>query len=312
MVRREPRSRGGVWAVVARALINEVPFPAALVDHEGRVRLANARLGEALECAEPIVEGARWEGLLGASFVPSRCPLARMVEGAPVSPSRCGCVALRRDGRWLWVTVEDTALVGAPAGYVLRRVTHRRVGDGAGPPPAYIEISARISLAAADFGRFLGPVTTRPTVCALEVAAAGPDARCYQALFERTEPCPDCPARELDGPERLGVVRRGGPKDTCALVSATRIDADSADVTARLLTGDMLADLLRVRVHAMALRVGLSAREREVFDLVLLGRTVADAAAALGISSRTVKFHLANLMAKLGAESRSDLLRLLL
>lgn len=55
---------------------------------------------------------------------------------------------------------------------------------------------------------------------------------------------------------------------------------------------------------------GLTAREREVLELLLLGRTHEDIAVALGISERTSKFHQANLLAKLGAESRMDLLRL--
>lgn len=55
---------------------------------------------------------------------------------------------------------------------------------------------------------------------------------------------------------------------------------------------------------------GLTAREREVLELLLLGRTHEDIAVALGISERTSKFHQANLLEKLGAESRMDLLRL--
>jgi DNA-binding NarL/FixJ family response regulator len=54
----------------------------------------------------------------------------------------------------------------------------------------------------------------------------------------------------------------------------------------------------------------LTEREREVLDLLLLGRTHEDIAELLGISERTSKFHQANLLTKLGAESRLDLLRL--
>lgn len=56
----------------------------------------------------------------------------------------------------------------------------------------------------------------------------------------------------------------------------------------------------------------LTEREREVLDLLLLGRTHEDIAQLLGISERTSKFHQANLLTKLGAESRLDLLRLFL
>jgi DNA-binding NarL/FixJ family response regulator len=56
----------------------------------------------------------------------------------------------------------------------------------------------------------------------------------------------------------------------------------------------------------------LTTREREVLDLLLLGRTHEDIGTLLGISERTSKFHQANLLNKLGAESRLDLLRLFL
>jgi DNA-binding NarL/FixJ family response regulator len=56
----------------------------------------------------------------------------------------------------------------------------------------------------------------------------------------------------------------------------------------------------------------LTDREREVLDLLLLGRTHEDIAVALGISERTARFHQTNLLEKLGAESRLDLMRLFL
>jgi DNA-binding NarL/FixJ family response regulator len=59
-------------------------------------------------------------------------------------------------------------------------------------------------------------------------------------------------------------------------------------------------------------QANLTSREREVLDLLLLGRTHEDIAEVLGISERTSKFHQANLLQKLGAESRFDLLRLFL
>lgn len=56
----------------------------------------------------------------------------------------------------------------------------------------------------------------------------------------------------------------------------------------------------------------LTDREREVLDLLLLGRTHEDIAVVLGITARTARFHQSNLLDKLGAESRMDLIRLFL
>lgn len=73
-----------------------------------------------------------------------------------------------------------------------------------------------------------------------------------------------------------------------------------------------LDELLTDRRERLIAAAGLSEREREVLDLLLLGRSHCDIAAALGISERTSKFHLGNILAKLGAESRADLPRLFL
>jgi DNA-binding NarL/FixJ family response regulator len=57
-------------------------------------------------------------------------------------------------------------------------------------------------------------------------------------------------------------------------------------------------------------RACLTPRERSVLDLVMIGHTHDEIARELGITERTSRFHQANLLAKLGAESRLDLLRL--
>lgn len=53
----------------------------------------------------------------------------------------------------------------------------------------------------------------------------------------------------------------------------------------------------------------LSARERQVLELVAEGRTNAEVAALLAVSVRTVEAHRANLMAKLGVHGPQELLR---
>jgi len=73
-----------------------------------------------------------------------------------------------------------------------------------------------------------------------------------------------------------------------------------------------LPEMVAARVSQLADRGGLSSRERQVLDLLLLGRTMEEIALVLEISPRTVKFHQANVLDKLGAESRLDLLRLIL
>jgi DNA-binding CsgD family transcriptional regulator len=50
----------------------------------------------------------------------------------------------------------------------------------------------------------------------------------------------------------------------------------------------------------------LSAREREVLQMVAAGSGNKEIAAKLGISEHTVKFHVASILGKLGAESRTE------
>lgn len=64
-------------------------------------------------------------------------------------------------------------------------------------------------------------------------------------------------------------------------------------------------------IDRLGAQKSLTRREREVFFWLLLGHRYEDIASVLGIRQRTAKFHAANLLEKLGLESRYDLARLL-
>lgn len=53
----------------------------------------------------------------------------------------------------------------------------------------------------------------------------------------------------------------------------------------------------------------LTAREQEVLKMVVLGHTNKEIASALGITVKTVETHKANVMEKLGIDSRAELVR---
>ena len=66
----------------------------------------------------------------------------------------------------------------------------------------------------------------------------------------------------------------------------------------------------RERADACALLATLSPREREVLDLLVLGKANKEVADQLGLSTRTVEGHRARLMEKLACGSLAELVRL--
>lgn len=72
------------------------------------------------------------------------------------------------------------------------------------------------------------------------------------------------------------------------------------------------SEMLRERLDDLARQASLTDREREVFELLVLGRSANEMATVLGITTRTVKFHQQRVLEKIGADSRLDILRLLL
>src|SRR5690606_27784153 len=71
------------------------------------------------------------------------------------------------------------------------------------------------------------------------------------------------------------------------------------------------ADIHRL-TQALVQRYGLTERERETLELILRGLQNIEIAAMLDISGNTVKYHVRNLLTKLGMESRTELFRSLL
>lgn len=61
----------------------------------------------------------------------------------------------------------------------------------------------------------------------------------------------------------------------------------------------------------MSEQTGFSKKEDEVVDLLLQGKSNKQIAARLGITSRTVEFHLTNIYQKMGVASRSEAILML-
>jgi len=72
---------------------------------------------------------------------------------------------------------------------------------------------------------------------------------------------------------------------------------------------DVMLEGHRGRMKDSTPSVRLTAREREVLQLLAEGMSVKEAAAALGLSPRTIEFHRYNLAAKLGLKTVAELAR---
>lgn len=133
--------------------------------------------------------------------------------------------------------------------------------------------------------------------------------RCYSALKGRERPCKNCPAleRRTEGSRTCVLATRGRAYE---VVTAEFRPDETAWLHASPVDEALVTDLLRARIGLLTDDAKLSERERDVLRLMLEGVALGDVGRQLGITTRTAKFHMANVLRKLGAESRMDLLRL--
>lgn len=109
---------------------------------------------------------------------------------------------------------------------------------------------------------------------------------------------------------RLGATPTDGRVETAPFAQASPVEhlAVNGVPSSDAESGRMV---LREHANRIAARVRLSRREHEVLLEVLGGRTNPEIASRLGISIRTVKFHLQNLVTKCGVKGRAGLTALL-
>ncbi len=128
----------------------------------------------------------------------------------------------------------------------------------------------------------------------------------------------DVLARVAEAAPRLAVVMVTGHGDVPLAVAAMK--AGAVDFVEKPVRVDALSPIIEAAIGAKAPddpalmdRIAdLTAREREVLDLLVLGRANKEIARALGISPRTAEVHRARVMRKMEADSLSHLVRMAL
>jgi two-component system response regulator FixJ len=134
----------------------------------------------------------------------------------------------------------------------------------------------------------------------------------------------DLQARLIEKDVQLPVIFLTGHADVAKAVRAMKQGAidflekpfDDEVLLSRVeyaLTKGALQSHRKAERDRFAERLGqLTPRERKALNLIVAGRTNREIADLLHISARTVEVHRARLMKKLGAESLSDLVRMVL
>ena len=133
---------------------------------------------------------------------------------------------------------------------------------------------------------------------------------------KRRRICMVAVAERLDEPTSFLLLRCGAKglldfHDTIGqLPTAVEVVARGGFWVPRPIMSRFVEETLKSARHRTVVppRGGLSARQREVRDLLLENLSNREIAARLNMSERTVKFHVSNLLSKFGVKRRADLI----
>jgi DNA-binding NarL/FixJ family response regulator len=148
----------------------------------------------------------------------------------------------------------------------------------------------------------------RPAVALVDLAM--PELDGAAAIAQLRDVAPETRALVLtafDSDERIiGAIQAGARGYLLKGAPRAEIFAAVREVAAG---GSLLQPPVAARLVARVARPdppALTARELEVLRLVAQGRANKEVAAALGVTERTVKFHLSAIMSRLGAANRTE------
>jgi DNA-binding CsgD family transcriptional regulator len=308
---RSPTHRDGasasvpVWWSAGQMVVDRHPVPAMVIDSTDRIRAVNRLLAESPTLPASAVIGQPWieawpfdaEAAKTASDALAR---ARHNEIAHATLS-----ITTPQGDTVITFFELSALGTAPEGVVIATVLSTRIVPKTPSVPAATGIHYEVEI---DTWRLL-------RVWSPDGALARTEGRCYEVLRGRDEPCPGCPVAamsEASGVAACAVAPDPSKRFKLNVVNARPAGPGVATVSTWGVDDELMSLLISAKVDTLAKRAGLSERERAVLDMMLLGRTHAEIAKVLDISPRTVKYHQCRMQSKLGADSRLDIIRLVL
>jgi PAS domain S-box-containing protein len=297
------------WLSVANLLADSGDSPMMLLDGTGKIVLSNAAMEQLLGWSREEVVGRSW---IDACMAPDRAQAAkRWLDQAFDGDMRKRDVELlTRDGRRLSSRVRLKLVGRRREPGLLMTVDSARPLDGADEQLSGRELDYEVSASLSDFG-VIGRISAVGGALILGPSSP-PRRRCFEVLYKRQSPCADCPVLlGARGTWPQTTVRFRSAGESYEVVTAQPDGADFVHLTVRIVGDRALRAIHRARVDSIAERAQLSERERTVLNNLLVGCSLDEIGAELGLSRRTVKFHQANVLQKLGVDSRVDLIRII-
>ncbi|HEX2670214.1 MAG TPA: helix-turn-helix transcriptional regulator [Polyangiaceae bacterium] len=284
------------WSAVALQLAERASIPAVLLSPQGEVLLVTAAAERALGWSYDSV-GSSWidRFVVHAAAAAARWFLEKTLSGA-----------VRR------FEIE----ILTPNGPATASFESYPVGSNEGRGVLLLlekVVTSRQNSPTADYDYEVGGSFALAALWALGAERRKETGKCYVVLHGRSSPCEPCPLRmpERDSSARA-VVHPGAGVGQYQLTTASSTSAETARISVRHLSMASFSTILNAKLDELSERAQLSKRERDVLGHLIYGHPLEEIASTLGISQRTVKFHQTNLLQKLGADSRSDLMRLVL
>ncbi|MCC6747111.1 MAG: hypothetical protein IT371_05585 [Deltaproteobacteria bacterium] len=298
--------------MLAARLVSYARHPLAVLDPDDRIVAINDALEQLLGLRTGQAERADFVALCVApeEATPLRKSLARARKEAS---GRAQFLVTTPKGERLRLTAELSAAGREGREGLILAVLAYRAQDSRPPWLGLAEEAYDLSMRPGDRWTIVAATLRGAHEGRAEALIGRP---CYVALHGADAPCQGCPVQALERSAEvdyeMAVLGGAGASNEISLVAAERLSDETVRVYYQPVRERDLSVLTRSRLQQLATRARLSDREQEVLELLALGRSTEQIGQTLGVAPRTVKFHQVNLLQKLGADSRADLLRLVL